>query len=228
MNIQNTSAAPQAEETDKGYDVSRRQFFKLTGGIAGLGLFYSACHPLSSPTNIYLGSGDTALLNFIYIMQQIEAAFYIQAVATPYYGMDHLELLAITDVRDQEIAHREYLKKLLGKDAVTTISADFSSVTFHDRASVTAKAAELEDIVISGLNSALNLFTNKAYALALSKMSSVEARHSAYFRDLNSWNSFADTVVDDKGLDQAVPPRTALEHLNVFSHTNYDASKLPN
>ncbi len=228
MNIQNTPAEQQMEEQEKGYDVSRRRFFQLTGGVAGIGLLYTACKPLSSPTNIYLGSGDTALLNFIYIMQQIEAAFYTQAVATTYYGMDKLELEAITDVRDQEIAHREYLKKLLGKDAVTNISPDFSSVTFADRASVLSKAGEIEDIVVSGINSALNLFTNKVYSLALSKMSSVEARHAAYFKDMHTWNSFANNAIDAKGLDQAVSPRTALSNINVFSHTNYDASNLPN
>ncbi|MCD6011590.1 MAG: Tat (Twin-arginine translocation) pathway signal sequence containing protein [Flavipsychrobacter sp.] len=227
MKIQNTPAEQPAEEMENGYDISRRHFFKLTGGIAGIGLFYASCKPPGAPTNIFLGSGDTALLNFIYILQQIEAAFYIQAVATPYYGMDHLELLAITDVRDQEIAHREYLKKLLGNDAVTNISADFSSVTFAERASVLSKAGELEDIVVSGISSAVNLFTNKVYSLALSKMVSVEARHSAYFKDMHTWNSFGDGV-DAKGFDKAVPPRTALENMNAFSHTNYDASKLPN
>ncbi len=226
MKIQGTPAG-QVEESGKGYDVSRRSFFKLTGGIAGLGLLYAACKPKGNPTNIYLGSGDIALLNFIYITQQIEAAFYIQAASTPYYGADHLEYIALVDVRDQEIAHREYIKKLLGIHAVTTISPDFSSVTFADRASVTSKAAELENIVISGMNSALNHFTDKAYALALSKMTSVEARHSAYFSDLHSWNSFGN-VIDKDGLDQSVTPRTALANINAFSHTNYDASNLPN
>src|SRR6202008_2083074 len=112
----------------------------------------------------------TALLNFLYILQQIEAAFYTQAVATPYYGMSHLEAIALSDVRDQEIAHEQFLKTVLGKDAITTISPNFSSVTFADRTSVLTSAYTIEDIVISGLNGAAGLFTNTSLALTLSKM----------------------------------------------------------
>ncbi len=228
MKILTTSADTQVEEMDKGFNVSRRRFLQLTGGIAGAGLLLNACKPVAAPAVHSMGTGDTGLLNFLYILQQIEAAFYTQAVATPYYGMDNLELMAITDVRDQEIAHMEYFKKLLAGDAVDPLSPDFSTVVFADRASVLSSAAKIEDIVISGLNGASTLFGNKGYSLAFSKMASVEARHSAYFRQMNAANTFADTVIDANGLDQALSPALVLTGALVYSHTKYDANGLPN
>jgi hypothetical protein len=222
------SAAGEQVEEMAGYDVSRRRFFKLAGGIAGAGVLFAACHPPGSPTNLYLGSGDQALLNFLYVLEQIEAAFYTQAVSTPYYGISHLEYLALTDLRDQEITHREFLKALLGTNAVTTIAPDFSAVTFADRASVLKYAAIIEDIVISGINGSARLFTNMSYPFTFAKMTSVEARHSAYFRDLLTPNSFGDTVVDIQGLDQALSPSVVLANAEAFCHNRFDSSNLPN
>jgi len=187
----------------------------------------SACHPTSGPTDVYLGTGDQALLNFLYIIQQVEAAFYTQAVATPYYNITHLEYLALQDVRDQEITHREFLKTLLAEKAVTKISPDLSAVTFADRSSTLKYAAIIEDIAVSGLCGSLHLFQNTAYAYTFSKMVSVEARQSAYFRDALAANSFGDTVIDAQGRDQAQSPSVVMSGLQAFIHTRFDSSNLP-
>src|ERR1700741_2488407 len=115
---------------DKGYDLSRRRFFQLAGGLAGVGLLLSSCHTRTGPSDTYIGSGDVALLNYLYILEQLEAAYYTQAYATPYYGMTTSELQLLLDLRDQEIAHREFFKKLLGTNAIGSISPNFSMVTF--------------------------------------------------------------------------------------------------
>ncbi len=229
MKIMNSPGEQQVEITDKIPGVSRRRFFQLAGGIAGAGVLMTACRPRSGPTNIYLGAGDTALLNFLYVLNQIEAAFYTQAVATPYYGADHKELLALSDLRDQEIAHREFFKKILGNSAVTTIQPDFSTVTFADRTSTLTSGAKIEDIVISGLIGASGLFTNSDYGLAFSKMVSVEARHSAYCRDVLNPNTLSDnTVTDVNGLGQSISPSAVLAAAGTYSHTLFDSSRLPN
>jgi len=204
-------------------------FFQLAGGLAGAGLLLSSCHTRTGPSDTYLGSGDVALLNYLYILEQLEAAFYTQAFATPYYGMTTSELQLLQDVRDQEIAHREFLMTLLGKSAVPAISLNFSMVTFADRGSVLSYAATIEDMVISGFNGAAHLFTNTDMVLILGKMTCVEARHSAYFRDILTHNTFADnTVVDVNGLGQSGSPATVLALAKTFIHTNFDSSKLPN
>ena len=228
MEIMNAPVDKRVEEMDKGYDVSRRRFFQLAGGIAGAGILLSACHPTTRTSDVYIGSGDVALLNYLYILEQLEAAFYTQACATPYYGLSPSELDLLPDMRDQEIAHRELLKRILATSAIPNISIDFSMVTFADRGSVLYYGATLEDMVISAYNGAVHLFTNTAYALTVSKMATVEARHSAYFRDITTYNSFADNILDGNGLSQASSPSDLLSKAQVFIHTKFDASKLPN
>jgi len=221
---------PNEEQVNSGYDVSRRRFFQLAGGIAGAGILLSACHPRSGPTDTYIGSGDTALLNYLYILQQVEAAFYTQAVATNYYGITASELQLLTDIRDQEIAHREFFKALLGADAVPAINTAFHGVTFADRTSFLSNAAQLEDLVVSGFNGASFHFSNSDYARQFSKIVTVEARHSAYARDLLTYNSFADgTVVSGSGLDQSNAPANVLAIAEKnYILTRFDSSKLPN
>src|ERR1700733_1432632 len=99
MKINNTPGNDQVEEMDQSSSLSRRRFFQLAGGVAGAGLLLQACKKAGAGTT-YIGSGDTALLNYIYILEQLEAAFYTQAVATPYYGMDASEQALLQDVRD--------------------------------------------------------------------------------------------------------------------------------
>jgi hypothetical protein len=230
MKILNKPADNEVEKTGTAYDVSRRRFFQLAGGIAGAGLLLSACHKRSGPTDVYIGSGDTALLNYLYILEQVEAAFYTQAVTTNYYGITASELQLLTDVRDQEIGHREFLQTLLGANAIPAINIAFKGVTFADRTSFLTNATQLEDLVISGINGAASLFSDTDYVVSLSKMVTVEARHSAYFRDLNNYNSFADsTVISSNGLDQSNAPSSVLGIAESnYILTRFDSSKLPN
>ena len=229
MIIKNAPVTERVEEMDKIPNVSRRRFFQLAGGIAGAGVLLSACRNGGVVTTTYLGSGDIALLNFVYVIQQLEAAFYTQAVATPYYGLNTSESQLLTDVRDQEIAHSEFLKGLLGQQAVQNISPNFSAVTFADRTSFLTYAAIFEDLSVSAINGAAHLFSDSQYVFSLSKIASVEARHSAYFRDLLSNGSFADSsVIDNYGLDKAGSPATVFATAENYIHTTFDASKLPN
>lgn len=232
--MNNVPASRQEDELSPASGMSRRNFFRLAGGIAGAGMVLSACHPRTGTSDVYLGADDTALLNLLYIMQQLEAAFYTQAFATPYYGMNPTEYDLLKDVRDQEVAHREFLKKLIGKDAVADISPDFSLVTFADRTSVITYSVIIEDMVISAFNGTARLFQNTGLLLTFSKMASVEARHSAYFRNLLDYGTFAlsnatvGNATDADALDKISSPHAVLTQAQTFLHTRYDASKLPN
>ncbi len=227
MEINNAPAAEQAKEMDKGYDVSRRRFFQLAGGIAGAGLLLSACHKRTPTGDVYIGSGDTALLNYLYIIQQIEAAFYTQAFATPYYGQTTSDYELLKDLRDQEIAHREFFKTQLGADAVKDIKTDFSAVTFADRTSVLTHAAIIEDMAVAGMNGAVRFFARKDYVITISKMASVEARHGAYWHDLLANNTFSGDAIDADGLDKAINPPTIFAALKAYTQTHLDSTKLP-
>ena len=228
MTLHNTPVYKQEEATGEGYNLSRRRFFQLTGGIAGAGIILSSCKKTPTST-IFLGTGDTALLNYFYILEQLEAAFYTQAVATPYYGITASETQLLADVRDHEIAHKDFLKTLLGTGAITDIVPNLSAVVFADRTSVLSHAYAFEDLGVSAYNGAAELFTNTAYAIELAKIVSVEARHAAYFRDILHYDTFADsTVISPNGLDQKNSPQAVLAIAQAYIQTTFDSRKLPN
>jgi len=134
----------------------------------------------------------------------------------------------LTDLRDQEIAHKEFIQGLLGSNAVSAIKTNFSAATFADRTSVLTVGAQLEDLVVAGFNGAAHLFNNGDYILLCAKMVTAEARHAAYFRDALNYNSFANGVIDGNGLDQSLSPQTVLSQAEKYILTHLDASSLPN
>ncbi len=227
MEILNTSANGQVAETEQGYNVSRRRFFQLAGGIAGAGVVLSACRR-TPPSTTYVGSGDIGLLNMLYIVEQVQAGFYIQAAITPYYGMTSSESLCFIDLRDQAIAHREYFKTLLGTNATKPIVLNLSLSTFADRTSTLANAYAIADLAVGGYNGAARLMTSTDYLLTLSKIATVQARRSAYMRDTLTYNSFADaSAVDSSGLDLATQPTMVMAGIEQYIQTKFDISKLP-
>ena len=229
------SEQPPTEELElhPGYDVSRRKFFQVTGGLAGLGLLLSACHkdPSSpAPTQngtVGLGSGDTGVLNYAYALEQLEAAFYTKVISNPYSSMSTGEMALLTNIRDHEIAHREFFKAALAGNAIQALEVDFSSIDFTSRASVLATAKAFEDLGVSAYNGAGQLISNADYLVLAGKIVSVEARHAAYIRDLINYNSFADsTAVSTSGLDESNTPSAVVMVANNYLKTKIDASQL--
>ena len=224
-----SNAEMNLEETDKGYDVSRRRFFQLAGGIAGAGVLLSPHQSLAETLNFNhsLGSGDSALLNFLYVLQQIESAFYTEALEGQRDSLNNNELASLMTVQKEEAAHTGVLQQMLGSRAVSAFKADFGAVNFGSRESVLKHAAIIEDMVTAGFNGAANLFSDKSYPVALTKMAMAEAGHAAYFRNRLALNSFGDEVISD-GLDRALSPVAVLEQAEAYMHVKFDKSNLPN
>lgn len=227
MEINNAPENIQVEEMDKIADVSRRRFFQLAGGIAGAGLILSACRKTPS-SDVYLGTGDIALLNYLYIVKQVTGAFWAQAVVTPYYGITKSESDLQPDLRDQEITHREFLKTILGKNAISTITTDLSPVTFAERTNFLSNAIFLEDFTVAAYHGTIKLFKDTTFIPVIAKMASVDARHAGYVHDLFQHNLFGDsTVVDMNGLGGVVAPATGMTQIQRYIQTRFDSSKLP-
>ena len=55
---------------------------------------------------------------------------------------------------NHEVAHRDFFKAALGASAIYTLSFDFSSINFSDRAMVLGTAKALEDTGVSAYNGA--------------------------------------------------------------------------
>lgn len=228
MDINNAPGTLQVEEMDGGSDVSRRRFFQLAGGIAGAGLILQACRR-TPPSDVYVGAGDIGLLNYLYIIKQVTAAFWAQAVVTPYYNITKSESDLQPDLRDQEIAHREFLKSLLGKSNLGTITMDLSPVTFADRSNFLSNAITLEDLTVAAYHGTIQLFKDTSYIPFIAKMASADARHAAYVHDLFSHNSFGDSSVIDPvtGLSAIISPRAGMTAIQRYIQTRFDSSKLP-
>jgi hypothetical protein len=132
------------------------------------------------------------------------------------------------DIRDHEIAHREFFKAALGNKAIGPLEVDFSSIDFTNRTSVLATAKAFEDLGVSAYNGAGYLIKSGAYLTLAGKIVSVEARHAAYIRDLITPGSFAGTdVVDSNGLDKSRTPIEVLTIAKAYIKTEINASNLP-
>ena len=212
---------------------SRRKFLGFMGAGTAIILTAASCkkdHVMPGKGNggVDLGSGDIGILNYAYALEQLEAAFYTKVVASPYKQMSVMEKLYLTDIRDHEIAHREFFKAALASKAIQDLEVNFSSIDFSDRTSVLGTAKAFEDLGVSAYNGAGKLITNPDYLTLAGKIVSVEARHAAWIRDIITPGSFADmTAVDMNGLDVARMPVDVLAIAGGFLKTKIDASNLP-
>ena len=210
--------------------LSRRNFFGIMGAGTALMVTAAACKKSDSGSNsgVNLGSGDTGILNYAYALEQLEAAFYTQVIATPYSGISATELAYLTDVRDHEIAHREFFKAALSTNAIQALQVNFSAIDFTNRTSVLGTAKAFEDLGVSAYNGAGQLITNPDYLTIAGKIVSVEARHAALIRDLITPGSFADSsAIDMNGLDMARTPKAVLAIAGAFLKTQLNANNLP-
>jgi hypothetical protein len=185
---------------------------------------------ISSALAAELGDGDIGVLNYAYALEQLEAAFYTQVIATPFSGMRENDQVILTSIRDHEIAHRDFLKKALGRNAIGGLEVDFSAVNFNSRRSVLGTADVFENLGVAAYNGAGQLISNPDYLIAAGSIVSIEARHAAAIADLiNPYSAQAvgKGNVDAKGLDGALLPSQVLPKAAPFIVTPVTAATLP-
>ena len=140
-----------------------------------------------------------------------------------------MEEAMLRDIRDHEVAHREFFKAALGSNAIPELEVDFSSITFSSRDSVLAAAREMEDLGVQAYNGAGKLLTSADNLTIAGKIVSVEARHAAYIRDLIQPGSFADTSILDptNRIDVSKTPMQVLQAADKYIVTTINATALP-
>ncbi|UOG74122.1 ferritin-like domain-containing protein [Hymenobacter tibetensis] len=218
--------------------IKRRSFFMYAGATAGAtALLLSGCEDddgggMTTPGTVNLGSGDVGVLNYAYALEQLEAAFYAQVVATPYTGISTDERTALTAIAKHEAIHRDFFKAAIpAASAIPGLTPNFSAVNFSDRNSVLTTARTFEDLGVGAYNGAGRLIGDtmegKNYLLLAGKIVSVEGRHAAYIRDLLTAGSFAGSdVVNAQGLDQALTPAVVLAAAQPFIRETINGSNI--
>jgi hypothetical protein len=224
---------------------TRRNFLRAVA-LGGTAIFlpsvFSACDSgnnnpfMPGPNGVALDlSNDTGILNYAYAAEQLEAAFYTQAVAN--FGASNLsaaEKIVLQDIKNHEVIHREAFKTLLGGNRIPDLAVNFTSISFTQRtaggAGVLEVAKAFEDLGVSAYNGAGKYLRNATYLTLAGKIVSVEARHAAAIRDLlnpGSADFSGDDVVDANGLDGAREPSAVLGIAATYISTAVSISKSP-
>ncbi|HEY9195643.1 MAG TPA: ferritin-like domain-containing protein [Mucilaginibacter sp.] len=222
----------ESHESTAAANMARRSFLRYAGaGVATAGLLgLASC---SKDHKIVVGNkgidigatGDLAILNYAYALEQLEAAFYTQVILTPYTGISADEKALLTAIRDHEIVHREFFKAALGVNAIPSLTVDFSAIDFTSRAKTLAAAKAFEDTGVKAYDGAGYLFGAGAYLTLAGKIVSVEARHAALISNLLVPGSFAaDDQVDASGLNKSASIAEVLAIANSYLKTKVSAS----
>ncbi|RSK45933.1 ferritin-like domain-containing protein [Hymenobacter perfusus] len=186
-----------------GRTLRRRSFLRVAGATAASSALVLAGCGDDTPTpvvnttsSLVFANSDLGVLNFAYLLEQLEAAFYQKVVDNFPSDFTAEDKAACIDLRDHEVIHREFLKYALASNAYdvslsTPLIFNFSSFTLTTRAGVYAAARTLEDVGVAAYNGAGKLLTDPAYLKLLAKLASVEARHAAFVREQVQPGSFA-------------------------------------
>lgn len=248
---ENEKISEEVEKSSLGSPLNRKSFLRYVGVSAAAAATFGlvGCNddeiagpgpdpdPMG-PMTVNLGTGDLGILNYAYALEQLEAAFYIQVMNNPYSGINDNEMQILSDLRDHEVAHRDWFAEAISGVApdgiIPGLTPNFDSVDFTSRASVLGTAQVLEDTGVSAYNGAGPLISSTdagtQYLIQAGKIVSVEARHAAAIRSLiNPFSAdFAgDDVVDQNGLDVQNSPADVLAAAGGFIVETIDASGLP-
>lgn len=205
--------------------MERRTFLRVVGASAATAsLVLAGCSdPAPEPTptvqnQLLLGESDTGLLNYFYLLKQLEVAFYQKIVDTPPSNLVAGDKAAFDDLRDHGLAHRETLRFALGASTYETrlerpLAFDFSSIVLTSRVGVLTAAQQLEDLSVAAYAGALPLLVAPTTVALLAKIASVEARHAAFVRDLRTPGTFAgnDVVVNAGALQSVSLAKTPVQ-----------------
>jgi len=136
---------------------------------------------------------DITILNYAYLLELLEAAFYNRAVEN---GILTGEVLATTKiVQAHENTHVSTLRTLLGKDARTIPKFDFGNAV-QDPDVFLDTAVVLEDTGVKAYSGQATRIKQRAIIKAAVSILTVEARHASRFRSLNGQN-FAPLAFDE-------------------------------
>lgn len=230
--MSDSSRTTLVERPEQLFRVNTRRDFLRTLGVGGtivlLPSLFAACDDdddivgPGGPFSLNL-STDVGILNYAYALEQLEAAFYTAVVGSSAFGgMTAEQKEVFTDLQNHEVAHREFLKAVLGGAAIGTLALNSGTVAtaIANTDSILKNSEAFEDLGVSAYNGAGKYLQDAANLLFAGKIVSVEARHAAAIRDLREGKGLAgtpaftrfagDDVVNSQGLDVKLEPSAVL------------------
>jgi hypothetical protein len=179
--------------------LSRADFLKIAGLTAG-GAVVAGVLAKGMPTSASASSRspaqDTNILNFLLVLESLQAAFYQDAINKGALGGDLARFAQV--VGDHERAHVRFLKDKLGSQADQPPSFDFGD-TNSDPARFATAAVKLEELAVGAyVGQGANL--TRKLVLKVARIASVEGRHCAWVRDIQKLHPAPDAA--DPGSDQ--------------------------
>ena len=152
------------------------------GAVMGSGALLAALTPAGAmaagkgrpPASF--GKGDIGILNYALTLEYLEAAFYNEAKKNKVArGAQQSAFLKTTQT--DENAHVAFLKKALGKKAVSAPKVDFGDATSKGKWLPTAYA--LENTGVHAYSGQVLNISNPAYVAAAASILTIEARHAS-------------------------------------------------
>ena len=178
-------------EAAESAGATRRDMLRKTG-MAGAGALAGGVlfNGLMSPAEAAISSrnrskrNDIKILQYALTLEYLEAEFYAQANANGAIKKPDLKVFAEITGK-HEAAHVKTLKSVLGSKAPKKPTFDFKdTVTDQDKFAATAQA--VEDIGVSAYAGQGPNILQRPIVVAALSIHSVEARHAAWIRFINS------------------------------------------
>jgi len=173
------------ESLDKVEGDSRADFMRkavatgggLVGGGALLGLMATQAQAQSPPS-----ASDVDILNFALILEELEAAFYREALASGVLSGSRREFAQV--VGAHENVHVLFLRQTLGSAAVPAPQFNFRGTTQNVQL-FTTTSVQLEETGVAAYKGQAPLVDSPVVLRAALTIHSVEARHAAWIRRIN-------------------------------------------
>lgn len=141
---------------------------------------------------------DTELLNFVLLVEHVQAAFYDQALEAGRLKGELREFARV--VGEHERAHQRFLEQTLGSDARSRPKLEFGDDVREPEA-FSRTARRLEDLGVAAYNAGAPNLSDKALRAA-ARIVSVEARHAAWIRDIREENPAPDASEPQRSPEQ--------------------------
>jgi hypothetical protein len=174
---------------------SRRNFLKTaawTGaalsamGVGGFGVAVRQANAQAQAYESYKGLGDAAILQFAYLLEQLEGTFYDIGVNSGLFRSTFLDQIAV--IRDHEFAHADAIAATLedlGEDVPAVPEFTFPDDATADAATFLGYAATLEPVGIGAYQGAAPALQSKDILAAAISIHNAECQHRVAIAIMN-------------------------------------------